>query len=286
MNRPPHHSTTSLALTLLAVALSPAVAGTVAVKTGESIAFLGDSITQGGWEHPAGYVRLVISGLEANGIKATPIPAGISGHKSNDMLARVQRDVIDKKPAWMTLSCGVNDVWHGDNGVPLPQYQANITTLVDQCQAAGIKVMILTATVIGEQDNPENAKLAGYNEFLRRLAAEKKCLLADLNADMWAGLKAAAAPGSVFTVDGVHMNPAGDCLMATGVLRTFGLGEAQLAKAREEWLKIPQAAQVQAQRALTLGQFLKLHAAAERRRHPVQELLDEAFAADVEELAE
>jgi hypothetical protein len=48
-----------------------------AVKTGEKIAFLGDSITQGGANNASGYVRLVISGLEANGIKATMIPAGI-----------------------------------------------------------------------------------------------------------------------------------------------------------------------------------------------------------------
>src|SRR3954453_162601 len=93
----------------------------ILVKSGEKIAFLGDSITQQGWGNSAGYVRLVISGLAANGIDAEPIPAGISGHKSNDMLARLQKDVLDKKPNWMTLSCGVNDVWHGANGVPLEE---------------------------------------------------------------------------------------------------------------------------------------------------------------------
>ena len=178
--------TTTLATSLAASAL----AQTPAVKSGDSIAFMGDSITQGGWENPVGYVRLVMSGLEANGIQAKAIPAGISGHKSNNMLERLRRDVLDKKPTWMTLSCGVNDVWHGANGVPLPQYKTNITAIIEQAQAAGIKVMVLTATVITEQqDNPNNQKLAAYNEFLRALAKEKGCLLADLNADMWAGLK-------------------------------------------------------------------------------------------------
>jgi hypothetical protein len=60
----------------------------VAVKNSESIAFLGDSITQFGADLPGGYVRLVISGLKANGITVTPYPAGISGHKSNQMLER------------------------------------------------------------------------------------------------------------------------------------------------------------------------------------------------------
>ena len=91
----------------------------IAVKSGDKIAFLGDSITAGGWGSPTGYVRLVISGLDANGVKVEPLPAGIGGHKSNDMLGRLDRDVLSKKPQWMTLSCGVNDVWHGKNGVAL-----------------------------------------------------------------------------------------------------------------------------------------------------------------------
>src|SRR5690349_17494201 len=102
-----------LKLTMAAALLTGTLqAGEIAVKDGQKIAFLGDSITQGG-TGPDGYVTLTIRGLEANGVKATAIPAGISGHKSNDMLARLERDVLSKKPDWMTLSCGVNDVWHG-----------------------------------------------------------------------------------------------------------------------------------------------------------------------------
>lgn len=37
----------------------------ILVKPGESIAFLGDSITQFGAQSPGGYVRLVESGLTA-----------------------------------------------------------------------------------------------------------------------------------------------------------------------------------------------------------------------------
>ena len=59
------------------------------VKSGEKIAFLGDSITAGGMGSPMGYCKLVISGLEANGITTTPIGAGVSGHKSNQMLERL-----------------------------------------------------------------------------------------------------------------------------------------------------------------------------------------------------
>jgi len=216
---------------------STLMAGEIAVKEGQKIAFMGDSITQAG-AGPKGYVTLVIKGLEAAGVKTTAIPAGISGHKSNNMLERLDRDALSKKPDWMTLSCGVNDVWHGANGVPLDQYKINITKIVDQCQTAGVKVMILTSTMIGEdQPNPNNQKLVAYNDFLKELAKEKKCLLADLNADMQAIITKAGAEkkGNILTGDGVHMNPAGDQMMALGVLKAFGLSDEELAKAKASW---------------------------------------------------
>ncbi|MGB8167506.1 MAG: GDSL-type esterase/lipase family protein [Chthoniobacteraceae bacterium] len=228
----------------------------IAVKSGEKIAFLGDSITQGGWSNPAGYVNLVIAGLAANGVNATPIPAGISGHKSNQMLERLDRDVLSKKPNWMTLSCGVNDVWHGKFGVPLDDTQAasqtyekrgtepdkgtykrNITQIVEKAQAAGVQPVLLTATVIKEDLNsPENKALAPYNNFLRQLAKEKKLRLADLNTTFHERIKAANTPGkNAFTGDGVHMNGEGNKIMALGVLKAFGLDEAQLKKAQGSW---------------------------------------------------
>lgn len=213
-------------------------AGEIAVQNNQKIAFMGDSITQQGANGPKGYVNLVISGLEANGVKAVAIPAGISGHKSNQMLARLEKDVLSKKPEWMTLSCGVNDVWHGAKGVLLDQYKENITKIIDQSQAAGIKVMILTATMIKEdQANDLNQKLIPYNEFLKTIAKEKKCLLADLNADMQAAVAKAdkSQKGNILTRDGVHMNPAGNRMMAVGVLKAFGLTEEQISKAEKQW---------------------------------------------------
>ena len=223
----------------LAIGASGLQAAELPVKDGQKIAFLGDSITQQG-AGTGGYVRLVISGLEANGIKATAIPAGISGHKSNQMLERLDRDVLSKKPDWMTLSCGVNDVWHGAKGVPLDQYKQNITKIVDRCQAAGVKVMILTSTMIGEdQANANNQKLSAYNDFLRSLAKEKNCLLANLNAEMQAALVKAARTektrGNLLTRDGVHMNPAGNQMMAIGILKGFGLTSEQIAQAQKAW---------------------------------------------------
>jgi lysophospholipase L1-like esterase len=225
------------AIACLSFANKSTAAG-IAVANGQKIALMGDSITQQGAKGPSGYVNLVISGLAANGVNATAIPAGISGHKSNQMLARLEKDALSKKPDWMTLSCGVNDVWHGAKGVALDQYKENITKIIDQCQAANVKVMILTSTMIKEdQANELNQKLAPYNEFLKTIAKEKNCLLADLNADMQAAVaKATATPKvNLLTRDGVHMNAAGNRMMATGVLKAFGMTDEQIATAEKQW---------------------------------------------------
>lgn len=252
----------------------------IAVKNNEKIAFLGDSITQQGAGSASGYVRLVIRGLDANGIRAEAIPAGIGGHKSNDMLARLERDVISKKPEWMTLSCGVNDVWHGANGVPLDKYKANITQIVEKAQAANIKVVILTSTMIGEdQPNDNNQKLIPYNDFLKSLAAEKRLPVADLNAAMQTEV-AVPHKGTLLTTDGVHMNPLGNQMMAAGVLKAFGLNEAQLQKARDAWATIPQGIGGN----ITLGQFNKLNELAMKQNRSVNELLNETLTKAIDDL--
>jgi lysophospholipase L1-like esterase len=282
-----------MAVTLAVAGAALTVRAEIAVKDGQKVAFLGDSITQQGWGEPAGYVHLVMAGLEANGIKATPVPAGIGGHKSNQMLERLQRDVLDKRPDWMTLSCGVNDVWHGARGIPLDEYKTNISAIIERCQAAGVKVVILTATVIGEElENDNNRKLAAYNEFLRALAKEKNCPLADLNAMFAQAIKASGKPGRVLTSDGVHMNPAGDRLMAQGILQAFGLDDAQLKKAQEAWLDIPGGATLRASYVAGKGKLLKasqkvtarqrdqLQALAAKENKSLEDWLNEAYAAD------
>jgi lysophospholipase L1-like esterase len=286
-------SIASCAFLLTAIFASHALAAdapAIAVESGQKIAFLGDSITAAGAASPSGYVRLVISGLGANGIKATAIGAGVSGNTSRDMIARLDRDVISKKPNWVTMSCGVNDVWHGKAGVVLDQYEKNLTEMVDRCQTAGIHVMILTSTVIHEEpEDPLNHQLVAYNEFLRKLATEKKCLFADLNADVQAGIKEALAgphpTGTLLTVDGVHMNPMGNQVMATGILKAFGLNEAQVGKAREAWLDIPGACEFSVKPTITIRQYERLRRLAAEQKTTVNKLVDEALAKAVENLA-
>lgn len=255
----------------------PLAQAEILIKSGEKLAFLGDSITQYGKASPGGYVNLVSSGLATNGVKIEVIGAGISGHKSNQMLGRLENDVLRLKPQWMTLSCGVNDVWHGEKGVSLEDYKKNITSIVDKAQAEGIKVILLTSTMIGEnQASSNNQKLVPYNDFLCSLAKEKKCLLADLNADMQAAVAKVNTPGeNSLTSDGVHMAFPGDMMMATGVLKAIGLDEKEIANAQDAWMDLPDTNSVKLNATFSQREMQRLEKAAVARNTTVPQMVDE-----------
>ena len=192
------------------------------IHSGQKVAFLGASISEFGWTHPGGYIKLFVDTVIANGINIVPIPAGVSGNTSRDMLARLDKDVISKKPDWMTVDAGGNDVWHGS--VDFDEYMANMTQIVDRAQKARIHVVLQTCTPLFEDLNGDfNKKLAYYNQFQRYLAVQKKCVLADLNQASVDILKTKTGTENILTTDGVHMNDRGNKVMANGLLEAFGL---------------------------------------------------------------
>lgn len=140
------------------------------VKDKDSIVFLGDSITFWGNVQAGGFGQLVVSGLRANGITVTSFNAGIRGDNSSGMRGR-SPDLLSRKPTFMTLSCGINDVL---TGIPLADFKSNITAIVDRAQAAGVNVLLLTATMIGEAANNEkNQQLAPFNDFFAPVGERK-----------------------------------------------------------------------------------------------------------------
>ena len=148
---------------------------------------------------------------------------------------------------------------------------------MDKAQAANIKVVILTSTLINDMNNPNSLKLEAYNDFLRSLAKERKLPLADLSADMKEIMKAKGARANL-TVDGVHMAIKGDVMMATGVLRALGLNQVQLDKANEAWLDMPDTCSIQAK--ISLRQYDKMEAKAEAltNKPPVNAYINAQFS--------
>ena len=262
---------------MLAAVLAGAANAEICIKNGDAIAFLGDSITNQGNKYPAGYVNLVMKGLEICGVSAKKIPAGIGGHKSVQMNERLDRDVISKKPQWMTFSCGVNDVWHDrkGTGVPLKKYKTLVSDIFDRCAAAGIEVIVFTATMITEDpEAKENKKLAAYNDWLRAEAARRNLRLADLSAAMHAELaeirKTDKTGGNKLTKDGVHMAYKGNCMMAWGVLKAMGVDESMKERIFAEFARIPGACSISID--VTAEEYAAFEAKAKASGKSVKEL--------------
>ena len=183
----------------------------------------------------------------------------------------------------------MNDVWHGQRGqgVELEDYKKNITEIVDKAQAAGVNVIILTSTMIKEdQSNELNQKLKSYNDFLIQLAKNKQCRVADLNAIMQEAVKAMEkdSKGNTVTTDGVHMNSAGNMMMAKGVLEAMGFTKEELEKAEKEWDNIPNTNSIRVNVGLSHAEMRALEKAAKQKEKSVQELFNEVVEARKSEL--
>jgi acyl-CoA thioesterase-1 len=213
--------------------------GSLILKPGQQIIAIGDSITEAG-----GYLKDVAGVLAESypELKLPPIKnKGISGQKAEDLVKRFQKDVVDRKPAVVTISIGINDVWHRAETPHQPQvladYWVNVGKMVDMAQAAGIKVILLTPTVIGEDPaESANKRLRIYIEAEKQVARERKCSLVDLHRLFMTAI--ARRPSDVadkakwLTGDGVHMSPLGDALMAIGMLRALGVPDEKIVMGR------------------------------------------------------
>jgi lysophospholipase L1-like esterase len=190
---------------------------------GEILVFLGDSITQEG-DQPGGYVDLLRKDLNrTNGPGPAVIGAGISGNKVPDLEARLDRDVLQRKPTIVVIYVGINDVWHfqlGIGGTTKERYESGLRTLIARINAAGAKAVLCTPSVIGEKADGSNAldrQLDEYAAISRTVAASTGTLLCDLRKAFIEALKQRNpdnSPQGVFTRDGVHLNPAGNRFVA------------------------------------------------------------------------
>lgn len=205
---------------------------------GPRIVFLGDSITEAG-AGPHGYVTLARQTLAAASPAAPPevIGAGISGNRVPDLLARLDRDVLARKPDVVVVYIGINDVWHSQNGrgTPKAEFDNGLRTIVEKIRAIGGTPVLCTPTVIGEKKsgtNPLDDMLDEYADITRGVAADVKAPLIDLRAACVAHLaehNEADAKEGILTTDGVHLTAGGNAFLAARMVE--GLQEAGIVPA-------------------------------------------------------
>jgi lysophospholipase L1-like esterase len=201
----------------------------------ERIVFLGDSITELG-AAPEGYVSIVKDSLtRSSGGTIAVVGAGISGNRVPDLLARVDRDVIAKKPTLTIIYIGINDVWHWQSfnkGTPKAEYEAGLKELITRIQKAGSQVILCTPSVIGEKrfgTNSMDTMLAEYAEISRNVARATHIQICDLNAAFADYLRihnTQDAEKGILTVDGVHLSSEGNRFVAAQMLSAIAVHRA------------------------------------------------------------
>jgi isoamyl acetate esterase len=222
-------------LSLCALALGAPLAAEgkpPSLMKGERIIFLGDSITQAG-VGPKGYVTVIKAALAEKhkdlGIEV--IGAGISGNKVPDLQARLEKDVLAKKPTLVVIYIGINDVWHGEKdparGTPKDKFEAGLKDIIGKIKAGGARVVLCTPTVIGEKKGGANkldAQLDEYADISRKVAQDTGSQLCDLRkafVDYLTKNNADDKEKGVLTSDRVHLNEAGNKFVADTILLTI-----------------------------------------------------------------
>lgn len=194
------------------------------------VIFFGDSITRAG-VNPGGYITLMQDALRG---KTNPeyelIGAGIGGNKVYDLFLRFEEDVLSKKPDVVVMYVGVNDVWHkqsSQTGTDPDKFIAFYTAMIKKLQASGIRVIVCTPAAIGERTDFSNAQdgdLNRYSNIIRELAQKYSCGLVDLRkAFLDYNLKnnPENKESGILTTDRVHLNPAGNKLVADLMLKAL-----------------------------------------------------------------
>ncbi len=193
------------------------------------VVFFGDSITEAAVE-PGGYIVQMREMLAAEGKSSDYdlIGAGVGGNKVYDLYLRLEKDVLGKKPDVVAIYVGVNDVWHKrlyGTGTDADKFGRFYEALISKMRDAGIRVILCTPACIGEKTdctNTQDGELNQYAQIIRDLAEAYHCSLCDFRTAFQqynTGHNPENKEKGILTTDGVHLNDAGNQLVAGMLLK-------------------------------------------------------------------
>jgi len=204
----------------------------ISLNQNEHILFLGDSLTRRGARRN-GFIGVFRKALRAiPAFKAVRITgAGISGNRVPDLLARLDRDVLKTKPTLVIIFIGINDVWHTQfgRGTQEADYGSGLHTLLHRIGESGARVLLCTPSVIGEKSkglNSFDAMLDRYAEISRQAAKTCSVPILDLRrlfVDTLTKINPQNEEKGILTLDGVHLNTAGNRFVAECILKVFSI---------------------------------------------------------------
>lgn len=217
---------------VLAFALAAAPADDFALKDGDTVVFLGDSITAA-----RTYGKLVetYTLLRYPGRKVRFVNAGWGGDTAAGGWKRLDRDVFAHLPTVVTVAYGVNDIGWGltADADHKAAYLDGIRGIVAACRGRGVRVYVCSAAATAE--DPDRAEKG----FLRAMCDEGMALSKSLGGgaidvqramrEVQRAVRAAnekvadkARRDTLHAPDGVHLTDLGQLAMAYAILKGLG----------------------------------------------------------------
>ena len=205
------------------------------IPKNSTILFQGDSITDCGRSRDAAGTPNDLCGLGqgyammagAELLSTRPVDAlrvfnrGISGNRVVDLYARIQGDILNLKPAVLSILIGVNDTWHGknpdwSNGVSIPKYERIYRDLLNEVREAlpNVKFVLCEPFVLrcGVVRDDWVEEIDERRAVVAKLAEEFGAVLVPFQSMFDEAVN--LAPPEYWAADGVHPSAAGHLLMA------------------------------------------------------------------------
>jgi lysophospholipase L1-like esterase len=195
------------------------------------IVFFGDSITDCDRDREDekslgnGYVKVLSDKLRPiyPDMDIELINKGISGNEVCDLLARVQRDVIDLSPDAVVVMIGINNVIHQfkyGKELNFKQFERDLVELITRLKEAGIVTIFLEPFLLPAPDKKRMRVVFDKElEIIHRVCVEK-CDEFVAYDEMFNGL-CQTINFDVYSEDGIHPTFKGSNLIANTAIKAI-----------------------------------------------------------------
>ncbi|MFC5404013.1 SGNH/GDSL hydrolase family protein [Cohnella soli] len=206
------------------------------LQKGEKLLFIGDSVTDCERQRPdgeglfgaqgKGYVSIVDAFLQAVypelGIRV--VNMGVSGNTAVNLQERWEQDVIARKPDWLSIMIGINDVWRQYDlpaikewHVYADRYEATLRELVSRTKDQVGRIVLMTPFYLESNKNDAMRRtMDEYGAIVKKIAEDEGTLFVDTQAAFDRVLEHLYS--ATLAWDRVHPSQAGHAVLARAFL--------------------------------------------------------------------
>lgn len=196
----------------------------------KKIVFFGDSVTNQG-ARPGGYITRIIRILKEADIEYQYelTGAGVDGNTVQDLYQRMDKDILERGADTVVIFIGIDEILQkpaGDENA-VKKFKTTYEAIIKKLDAAAIKIVLCTLTVIGEKSdymNEPDADIEIYSEIIRKTGAEYDLPVVDLrrafiNYNLINNVS--NNEQGTLTYDKVHLNDTGNQLAAEEIWKVL-----------------------------------------------------------------